>query len=131
MSLRGTKLSLHLPLSAATFTPPTAAELNNPPPPPPPQNNPPPHAQDYFTESAIHEDIIITFTMPGGESIQQTVKTGETVQELKRKLYAAHGIPFSSLSLFFEGKCMMDPLSLNDIAGVVDKSGVAQIEVKV
>lgn len=59
------------------------------------------------------------------------VKSGETVQELRRRLQANHGIPFSSSSLFFQGKCMLDPLSLNDIAGVVDNSGVASIEVKV
>lgn len=79
----------------------------------------------------VDDDILVTFTLPGGVLYEQKVKTGETVQELKRKIYAIHGIPFSSLSLYFNGKCMMDPLSLNDIAGVVDQSGVARIEVKV
>lgn len=91
---------------------------------------PSPRACDYFSESNIHEDILITFTLPGGAMHQQKVKSGETVQELKRQLYASLGIPFSRLTLFHNGKRMLDPLSLNDIAGVVDNSGSAQIEVK-
>jgi hypothetical protein len=68
--------------------------------------------------------------LPGGGTLQQKVNTGETFSELKRKLYVTHGIPSSNSTLFFEGKMLMDPLSLNDIVGLVDKSGVATIEVK-
>ncbi len=87
--------------------------------------------RDYYTESNIHQDILIIYTLPGGEVHQEKVNSAENVSELKRRLHANKGIPFTSTSLFFKGKCMLDPLSLNDIAGVVDTSGVAHIEVKV
>jgi len=86
--------------------------------------------KDYFTESDIHDDVLVTFNMPGGVVHEQTVNAGETVQEIKRRLYASHGLPFGSFSLFFRGRWLLDPLSLNDIDGLVE-SGKALIEVKI
>lgn len=90
---------------------------------------PPPPVHSYDTESNIHQDIKITFSLPSGELFEETVKNGETVQEIKRRLYSAEKIPTNSL-FYFDGKHMMDPLSLNDFPDVVGRSAV-QIEVKV
>lgn len=61
--------------------------------------------------------------------LEEVVKTGETVQEIKRRLCSASKIPSHS-EFYFDGKPMIDPLSLNDIPGVVGNS-VLQVEVKV
>lgn len=82
----------------------------------------------YFNESNIHQDIRITFTLPTGELFEETVKNGETVQEIKRRLCSADKIPTNSL-FYFDGQKMLDPLSLNDIPGVVGRNAL-QIEVK-
>lgn len=113
--------TLSLPLSSISRTPIISL---------PPSSSASNEIEDYHKESDIHEDVVIIFTLPSGEVYQQKVKSGETVQELKRKLYATHGIPTISSSLFFNGVRMMDPLSLNDIDGVVSQKGVAEIEVK-
>jgi hypothetical protein len=94
---------------------------------PPPNNKVP--LESYFQESNIHKDIKITFTLPSGELFEEVVNTGETVQEIKRKLYSASKIPSNSMFLL-NGKDMLDPYSLNDIPGVVGNSSL-QIEVKV
>lgn len=94
----------------------------------PPANNKIP-LSSYFNESNIHQDIKITFTLPSGELFEEVVKNGETVQEIKRRLYSASKIPSNSM-FFFNGSEMLDPYSLNDIPGVVGNSSL-QIEVKV
>lgn len=84
--------------------------------------------RSYDNESNIHQDVTITFTLPSGELFEETVKNGETVQEIKRRLCSADKIPNNS-HFYFDGKNMMDPLSLNDIPGVNGRSAL-QIEVK-
>lgn len=51
------------------------------------------------------------------------------MQEIKRRLCSADKIPTNSL-FYFDGQKMLDPLSLNDIPGVVGRNAL-QIEVKV
>lgn len=81
-----------------------------------------PLSSSYYQESDIFEDIPITLVLPDGVTFKLIVKTGETVQEIKRKLDTLHGIPYSDATLFYNGKCMIDPLSLNDFPGLICKS---------
>jgi hypothetical protein len=83
-----------------------------------------PTPTSYYQESDIFEDITITLIMPDGVTFKLIVKTGETVQEIKRKLDTLHGIPYADASLYYNGKCMIDPLSLNDFPGLVCKTNV-------
>jgi len=84
----------------------------------------------YYHESDIFEDIPITLLLPGGITFKLIVKTGETVQEIKRKLDTEHGVPYSDATLYYNGKCMIDPLSLNDFPGLVRKTNVC-LDVKI
>jgi len=84
-----------------------------------------PPKSDYHHESDIHEEIPLSLVLPDGVTYKFIVKTGETVQEIKRKLDTTHGIPYSDATLYFNGKCMIDPLSLNDFPGLVCKDGVS------
>ena len=61
--------------------------------------------------------------------VEEVVKVGETVQEIKRKMCSASKIPSHSVFLL-NGTPMLDPLSLNDIPGVVGHTRL-KIEVKV
>jgi hypothetical protein len=88
-----------------------------------------PSLASYFNESNIHKEIKITFTLPSGDVLEEVVNSGETVQEIKRKLCSASKIPSNSM-FFFNGTDMLDPLSLNDIPGVTGNSSL-QIVVKV
>jgi len=97
------------------------------PPLPPIPHNPPP---TYHQESDIFQDIPITLILPDGVTFKLIVKTGETVQEIKRKLDTLHGIPYSDATLYYNGKCMIDPLSLNDFPGLVCKTNVC-LDVKI
>eukprot|EP01111_Echinosteliopsis_oligospora_P005369 TRINITY_DN1865_c1_g1_i1.p1 TRINITY_DN1865_c1_g1~~TRINITY_DN1865_c1_g1_i1.p1 ORF type:complete len:415 (-),score=108.54 TRINITY_DN1865_c1_g1_i1:32-1276(-) len=92
--------------------------------------SPPLSTMSYDQESDIFEDITLTFTLPDGSVFSLKFKSGDTVQEVKRKLDTTKGIAARSSSLFWNGKYMMDPLSLNDFPGLVSKSEV-QIEVKI
>lgn len=95
------------------------------------EEKPPPQPpSSYYQESDIFEDIPITLVLPDGVTFKLIVKTGETVQEIKRKLATLHGIPYSDATLYYNGACMIDPLSLNDFPGLVCKAGVC-LDVKV
>jgi len=89
-----------------------------------------PLSSSYYQESDIFEDIPITLLLPDGVTFKLIVKTGETVQEIKRKLDTLHGIPYSDATLFYNGKCMIDPLSLNDFPGLVCKTNIC-LDVKI
>lgn len=112
MSMRGDKrLSLSLtPLGAGPRQTPTPI-------------------RSYDHEANIHQDIKITFTLPSGELFEETVNSGETVQEIKRKLHSADKIPADS-QFYLGGKEMLNPYSLNDFTGVPGRNAL-QIEVKV
>jgi len=90
----------------------------------------PPLPASYYQESDIFEDIPITLILPDGITFKLIVKTGETVQEIKRKLDTLHGVPYSDATLYYNGKCMIDPLSLNDFPGLVRKTNVC-LDVKI
>jgi hypothetical protein len=120
MSLRGLN-RLSLPLNTlANDTPSTTSSSSS---------STRPALSSYFNESNIHQDIKIAFILPNGDIFEEVVKNGETVQEIKRRLYSDSKIPSNSL-FFFNGQCMLDPLSLNDIPGFVG-DGALKIEVKV
>lgn len=89
-----------------------------------------PTPTSYYQESDIFEDIPITLILPDGITFKLIVKTGETVQEIKRKLDTLHGVPYSDATLYYNGECMIDPLSLNDFPGLVRKTNVC-LEVKI
>lgn len=95
----------------------------------PPHDNPA-LAVPYDQESDIFEDIPITLILPDGITFKLVVKTGETVQEIKRKLDTLHGIPYSDATLYYNGRHMIDPLSLNDFPGLVCKTNVC-LDVKI
>src|SRR5256885_7453465 len=74
----------------------------------------------YHEESNIRHDIPLQLNLPNGTTKIISVKIGETVQEIKRRLMVEHGIPYSESKLFLDGKHMLDPLSLNDFPSIVE-----------
>lgn len=97
---------------------------------PPIQSQSPTLSSSYYQESDIFEDIPITLKLPDGITFKLIVKTGETVQEIKRKLDTLHGIPYSDATLYYNETCMIDPLSLNDFPGLVCNTNVC-LDVKI
>lgn len=87
-------------------------------------------ARSYYQESDIFHDITLRIVLPNGLLLQMLVKSGETVQEIKRKLHTVHGVPFEVCSLYHYDKLMLDPLSLNDFPCLVSESS-ATISVKI
>ena len=57
--------------------------------------------ESYHEESNIHEDITIHFVLPDGTKKQRTVKTGETIQELKRHLMVDYGLQYKRNNFYF------------------------------
>ena len=72
----------------------------------------------YDEESNIHADITVTLLFPDGIEENVQCKTGETVINLKKKLFDEFKIPFSCV-LTYKDKTMLDPLSLNDFPELI------------
>ena len=60
----------------------------------------------------------------------RTVSKGETVQNLKKWLKDNREVPYGAITLLFNDKPMVDPLSLNDFEEIKSKSEV-EIFIKV
>eukprot|EP01113_Clastostelium_recurvatum_P043614 TRINITY_DN7248_c0_g1_i6.p1 TRINITY_DN7248_c0_g1~~TRINITY_DN7248_c0_g1_i6.p1 ORF type:complete len:505 (+),score=124.64 TRINITY_DN7248_c0_g1_i6:150-1664(+) len=86
--------------------------------------------RSYDEESNIHEQITLKMVMPSGVTHEIKASTGQTVQELKKILEVKHQIPCRASSLFYGGKFMLDPLSINDFPGIMrDKGAVITIKI--
>eukprot|EP00168_Porphyra_purpurea_P000447 TRINITY_DN10498_c0_g1_i1.p1 TRINITY_DN10498_c0_g1~~TRINITY_DN10498_c0_g1_i1.p1 ORF type:complete len:142 (+),score=44.63 TRINITY_DN10498_c0_g1_i1:66-428(+) len=75
-------------------------------------------AKSYDEESDIHEDITIIVKLDGDRTEKIDCKTGETIMNIKKKIHDDHGVPFSCV-VSFQGKPMLDPLSLNDFPHLI------------
>jgi hypothetical protein len=76
------------------------------------------HVKDYAEESDIHPEISVDLKFSDSHTIHLRLKTGDTVQNIKKRLEAEHNMPYSKTSLSLHGQQMLDPLSLNDFAAV-------------
>ncbi|CAD7965612.1 unnamed protein product [Amoebophrya sp. A120] len=65
-----------------------------------------------------------------GDSAFIQMHMGHDVARAKHLLAAQWGVPYSSLKLFIDGKLMMDPLSLCDIAAVRENEAMGMVEIK-
>eukprot|EP01025_Chloroclados_australasicus_P011719 TRINITY_DN1515_c0_g1_i5.p15 TRINITY_DN1515_c0_g1~~TRINITY_DN1515_c0_g1_i5.p15 ORF type:complete len:117 (+),score=14.83 TRINITY_DN1515_c0_g1_i5:229-579(+) len=84
------------------------------------------------TESDEENGPIVTIhlTLPGGESKEMKIRQGYQVVYVKALLSEEYGYPMKALSLWLDGKQMLDPLSLADYPDV--KPGeTTQVTVKV
>jgi hypothetical protein len=68
----------------------------------------------FDEECNIHDDIKLTLLFSDNRTVIMHVKTGDTVQNIKKKLEDQHGIPYAKMAFMLDGKIMLDPLSLND-----------------
>lgn len=86
----------------------------------------------YDEESDIHDDITLTLEFPDGKTKDIFCKTGETVINLKKKLFDEFEIPFSC-KLSYNDNVMLDPLSLNDFPVLVEagKKPGSKVTVKI
>eukprot|EP00667_Euglena_gracilis_P024120 EG_transcript_27537 len=78
-----------------------------------------------YDELARQDDLllgkkcIIIFKLPdGNEHLHNEFRMGHTVDWLKRVVEEKYHIPYHSHKLLFNGKLMIDPLSLSDIPGI-------------
>ncbi len=81
-------------------------------------NQPQERPKDYNEESDIHPDIAVHLKFSDTKTMHLTLKTGDTVQNIKKRLEAEHGIQYSKITFTLDGKTMLDPLSLNDFPAV-------------
>lgn len=93
-------------------------------------DTPPTPPTAYDKESDIHDHIVVHLVLPDGVIHKFSVTVGETVQMIKRRLEDVHGIPYSDVTLCFNGKCLIDPLSLNDFPELLGKWNVS-LDVKI
>mmetsp|Transcript_18432 Transcript_18432/g.25522 ORF Transcript_18432/g.25522 Transcript_18432/m.25522 type:complete len:118 (+) Transcript_18432:53-406(+) len=71
-------------------------------------------APSYAEESDIHAKIDLTLLLPEGETFKKTFSKGDTVFNIKKTVHDEKGLEWKGMSVEFEGKAMLDPLSLND-----------------
>ncbi|KXZ47006.1 hypothetical protein GPECTOR_39g500 [Gonium pectorale] len=63
-------------------------------------------------------DVKLVITLPGGEKLNQSFKTGVTVAYVKALVAQQAGLDFGKLRLLLGGKPLIDPLSLADCPGI-------------
>lgn len=78
---------------------------------------------DYMAEVDTHDTIEVELRPTDLSSPAQVIrlKAGETVQNVKKKIISTPGVTFaySDFDLVFNGRSMLDPLSLTDVPGIV------------
>ena len=65
-------------------------------------------------EGVQEDEILVVFDLPDGSQSDFKFKLGHTVEYVKSYVEGEFGIPMKSQVLRFQGKMMMDPLSLLD-----------------
>eukprot|EP00669_Euglena_mutabilis_P012187 TRINITY_DN680_c0_g2_i1.p1 TRINITY_DN680_c0_g2~~TRINITY_DN680_c0_g2_i1.p1 ORF type:complete len:131 (-),score=25.23 TRINITY_DN680_c0_g2_i1:226-618(-) len=78
----------------------------------------------------LGEKCIIVFTLPDGSKRQHEFRMGHSVEWLKQAIEDKHGINYHKQTLYFNGKLMIDPLSLSDIKGLLPAPHENDVEVK-
>jgi len=137
------RMNISLPRSMSTNIPPLSTSFHNlqqnlsnslP-----SQQNPTPtvnalilpnEPMSYDQESDIFDNITLSLLFPGDIKHHMLVKSGETIQEIKRRISVQNGINYTSISLYYNNLSLIDPLSLNDITGLLGGS-TAKLEVKI
>ncbi|PRP76762.1 hypothetical protein PROFUN_14887 [Planoprotostelium fungivorum] len=79
------------------------------------------------TESADTK-VTIDFALPDGSSYSLQTKKDATVEFLKSALDKEKGLPFDKTTLSYEGKKMLDPLSLVDVVPNLGSSLKLKVE---
>ena len=70
---------------------------------------------DNGRDEGVQEDeILVVFDLPDGSQSDNKFKFGNTVEYLKSYIEGEFGIPMKSQILRYQGKVMMDPLSMLD-----------------
>ena len=88
-------------------------------------------AQDLKTAEADAQfggDVSIKFKLPDGSQATHPFKLGHTVEYVKAFLHKEHGIPMEKQKLKFQGRVMIDPLSLVDIRGFEEGEKLVEVE---
>mmetsp|Transcript_6206 Transcript_6206/g.17346 ORF Transcript_6206/g.17346 Transcript_6206/m.17346 type:complete len:104 (-) Transcript_6206:1988-2299(-) len=73
-------------------------------------------------------DVSITFKLPDGTSATHSFKMGNTVEYVKAVIHKEHDIPMAKQTLKFQGRVMIDPLSLVDIRGFEEGEKLVEVE---
>jgi len=125
-------MSISLPRSLSSTIPPLKSSQTIPIPIPQPVTplNLPSEPLSYDEESDIFDNVTLSLIFPGDIKHQMMVKSGETIQEIKRRISVQNGMTYTSISLCFNDHSLIDPLSLNDVKGLVINSS-AKLEVKI
>ena len=71
-------------------------------------------APSYDEESNIHAKIELTIVLPSGEQVQKTFSKGDTVFNIKKTVHDEKGLEWKGMIVEYDGKPLLDPLSLND-----------------
>ena len=80
------------------------------------------------TDAQFGGDVSVTFKLPDGTQATHPFKMGHTVEYVKAFLHKEHGIPIAKQKLVFQGRPMIDPLSLVDIRGFEEGEKLVEVE---
>jgi len=85
------------------------------------------HDEDETERSLAGEIVPVSFVEHGSSTVlcSSTFRMGHTVEALKAFLesqFPNGQYPYHKVSLFLGGNLMLDPLSLNDVQGIVSKA---------
>merc|ERR1711915_630934 len=90
----------------------------------------------YDEESNIFEPMVLFLNLPDGTTKEWNVSTGDTIQMIKKRIEVELGLMQADTRCELDGKNMIEPLSLNDFATLMEKkadhevSGPPTIDVK-
>ncbi|KAL3135129.1 hypothetical protein ABBQ32_008065 [Trebouxia sp. C0010 RCD-2024] len=75
-------------------------------------------AKHQEAKEAEGDDLQLHLTLPEGREETIAAKLGQTVQYTKAVLHERFDVPIDKQTLLFEGRPMLDPLSLADCKGI-------------
>ena len=85
-------------------------------------------ARSEEADAQFGAEVSITFKLPDGTSATHSFKMGHTVEFVKAVLHKEHEIPMSKQTLKFQGREMINPLSLIDIRGFEEGEKLVEVE---
>ena len=72
---------------------------------------------DSDCKGVQEENVLVVFEFPDGSQSESHFRLGQTVEYVKSYIESEYGIPMQEQILIYEGRPMIDPLSLLDFPG--------------
>lgn len=83
-------------------------------------------SKENIPEQASGEDMLIKIRLSTSvKDVKMTVRTGETISSIKKRIQAEHKVPVSKQRCFYAGKLLYDKLTIADTK--ISKGFVIQV----